>query len=90
MTPLHLCLKQRGHGGQSDNRSNFTAGDVASKFGEDGPNEEGERQIVEEMMKTGLLLRLGNAERAVRKPEVVIEQDLIAPEGESEEWLSGT
>ena len=41
-------------------------------------------------MKTGLLLRLGNAERAVRKPEVVIEQDLIAPEGESEEWLSGT
>ena len=41
-------------------------------------------------MEIGLLRRSGNVEKVVRKPEVVIEQDLIAPEGKSGEWLSGT
>ena len=57
-----------------------------SEFGEDG---EGERQIVKGTMEIGLLRRSGNVERVVRKPEVAVEQDLIAPEGESGEWLSG-
>jgi len=40
------------------------------------------------MTEIRLLRRLGDVERAVRKPEVIIEQDLIAPEGESEEWVT--
>ena len=34
-------------------------------------------------MKIGLLQRSGNTEKVLRKPRVILEQDLVEPEGES-------
>jgi len=55
---------------------------MANEFGEDGTK--GEHLIVAGTTEVGLLQRSGNVEKVLRKPKVILEQDLVEPEGESQ------
>ena len=55
---------------------------MANEFGEDGATG-GEHRIVAGTTEIGLLQRSGNVEKVLRKPKVILEQDLVEPEGES-------
>ena len=49
-----------------------------------GKAKEGEgRRVVVGTTEIGLLQKLGNVEKVLRKPKVILEEDLVAPEGES-------
>jgi len=44
---------------------------------------EGEgRRIVAGTMEIGLFQKMGNVEKVLRKPKVILERDLVEPEGE--------
>ena len=58
---------------------------MENEFGEGGTREEGERWTVAGTMEIGLLRKSGNVEKVLRKPRVILEKDLVGPEGESEE-----
>ena len=63
----------------------FRLDDIASDFREDEPSEEGERRIVARtMMVIRLFRRSGNVEKVLRKPKLILEQDLVEYEGENE------
>ena len=58
---------------------------MTNVFGEDGTTERGEeRSSVAGTMEIGLLQKIGKVEKVLRKPKVVLERDLVEPEGESE------
>jgi len=53
---------------------------MEDEFGEGGKVEGGEPQIVAGTMEIGLLQRMGNVEKVLRKPRVILERDLAEPE----------
>jgi hypothetical protein len=54
---------------------------MADEFEGDGARQEGrEGMIVAGTMEIGLLQRMGNAEKVLRKPKVILERDLPEPE----------
>lgn len=60
----------------------FSQETMTNEFGEDGTKEGGVGRVVAGTMEIGLLQRLGNVEKILRKPKVILEQDLVEPEGE--------
>lgn len=56
---------------------------MVDEFGKDGTKRGGERRIVVGTTEIGLLQKLGNVEKILKKPKVILEEDLVAPEGES-------
>ena len=63
----------------------FTDENMTNEVEKDGMRKEGEHRIVVGMVGIGLLRRSGNVEKGLRKPKVVVEQNLMEPESESEE-----
>lgn len=64
----------------------FAQGTMANEFGEDGTmGEGGGGRIVAGTMEIGLLQRSGNVFKVLRKPKVILQEDLVEPEGEGEE-----
>ena len=57
----------------------FNQETMTNEFGEGG--EGGEGQIVAGTMEIGLLQRSENAEKVLWKPKVILERDLVEPEG---------
>ena len=55
---------------------------MTNEFEEEGTKGGGSR-IVAGTMEIGLLQKSGNTEKVLRKPRVILEQDLVEPEGES-------
>ena len=53
----------------------------AGRTGQEG----GKRRVVAGTMEIGLIRRSGNVEKVLRKPTVILEKDLVEPEGESEQ-----
>ena len=53
---------------------------MGNEFGEDETRVEGERRVVAGTMEIGLLRRLGNVEKVLRKPKVILEKDLVEPQ----------
>jgi len=62
----------------------FAEETMDNEFGEDVTRAGGERMIVAGMVKIGLVQRTGNVEKMLRKPKVILERDLVEPEGESQ------
>lgn len=60
----------------------FSEGVMENEFGKDGTREEG--CIVAGTMEIGLFQRVGNVEKALKKPKVILERDLPEPESEGE------
>ena len=60
----------------------FSEGVMENEFGKDGTREEG--GIVAGTMEIGLFQRVGNVEKALKKPKVILERDLPEPESEGE------
>lgn len=58
---------------------------MGNEFGEDGMKGGGGGRIVAGTMEVGLLQRSGNTEKVLRRPKVILEGDLVGPEGESGE-----
>jgi len=54
---------------------------MVNEFGDKSKG--GERPVVAGTTEVGLLQRLGNVEKVLRRPKVILEQDLVEPEGES-------
>ncbi|KAF9650959.1 hypothetical protein BDM02DRAFT_3111260 [Thelephora ganbajun] len=63
----------------------YAEGTMANEFEGDGTRAGGERKIVAGTMEIGLLRRSDNEEKVLRKPKVILEQDLVEPEGENKE-----
>ena len=61
----------------------FAQETMTNEFG--GREEGGEGLVVAGTMEIGLLQRSGNTVKALRKPKVILEEDLVEPEGEGEE-----
>jgi len=60
----------------------FTGETMVDEFGTDETREGGgERGIVAGTMEIGLVQRVGNVEKVLRKPKVILERDLLEPEG---------
>jgi len=55
---------------------------MANEFEKEG-TKGGEGWIVAGTTEIGLLQKSGNTEKVLRKPRVILEQDLVEPEGES-------
>ena len=61
----------------------FTEETMLDEFWKVGTIEKGgERKTVAGTMEIGLLQRVGNVEKVLRKPKVILERDLPEPEGE--------
>jgi len=54
---------------------------MANEFGNNSKG--GERSIVAGTTEVGLLQKSGNVEKVLRRPKVILEQDLVESEGES-------
>lgn len=63
-------------------RTAFSEETMTDEFRGDGAKEGGEGRIVAGTMEIGLLQRSGKVEKILRKPKVILEQDLVEPEGE--------
>ena len=59
----------------------FDEGRMMNEFGDGSKG--GERQVVAGTTEVGLLQRSGNVETVLRRPKVILEQDLVESEGES-------
>lgn len=53
----------------------------AGRTGQEGEK----RRVVAGTMEIGLIRRSGNVEKVLRKPTVILEKDLVEPEGENEQ-----
>jgi len=60
----------------------FSEETMDDEFGEGGTRGGGEPRLVAGTMEIGLLQRMGNVEKVLRKPKVILEQDLVEPEGQ--------
>ena len=60
----------------------FSEGVMENEFGKDGTREEG--GIVAGTMEIGLFQRMGNVEKVLQKPRVILERDLPTPESVGE------
>jgi len=64
----------------------FVEDTMEDEFKEDGSKEEGgEHRTVAGTMEIGLVQKMGGVEKVLRKPKVILERDLVEPEGESKE-----
>ena len=60
----------------------FIETNMTNEFEKYGAREGGEPKIVAGTMEIGLLQRMGEAEKVLRKPRVILERDLTEPEDE--------
>ena len=56
---------------------------MVDEFRQDKAKEGEERRIVVGTTEIGLLQKLGKVEKVLRRPKVILEENLVAPEGES-------
>lgn len=62
----------------------FTEETMVDGFREDGAGEEGGEHRIAGTMEIGLLQKIDNVEKVLRKPKVILERDLPEPEVEGE------
>lgn len=61
----------------------FDDGRMVDEFKQGRMKEGEERRVVVGTTEIGLLQRLGNMEKVLHKPKVILEESLVVPEGES-------
>lgn len=61
--------------------TNFSTGTMDDEFEGDGPKEGEEPVKVAGTMEIGLFQRSGNKEKVLRNPKVILERDLVEPQG---------
>jgi hypothetical protein len=66
-------------------RTDFAEETMVDEFGEDGSNGGGEGGAVAGTMEIGLSQKTGDMEKVLRKPKVILERDLVNPEGVNQE-----
>lgn len=66
-------------------RTVFTEGTMVDEFAEDGSNGGGEAGAVAGTMEIGLFQKIGDVEKVLRKPKVILERDLVNAEGGNNE-----
>ena len=63
----------------------FIEATMTDEFGKGRTREEGERGVVAGTMEIGLRQRIGDVEKVLRKPKVILERDLVGAGGENEQ-----
>jgi hypothetical protein len=63
----------------------FVEATMTDEFGKGRTREEGESGVVAGTMEIGLRQKIGDVEKVLRKPKVILERDLVEPGGENEQ-----